>query len=286
MRTIIHDFKRGLYAVYSPVSGFPPLRSLLCSEWHKKIVTEHSVVYAHIILWQILVHFFKGRDMSRKARKVRIITVKKRLVFLTTVVIFFLIVWLFFSYNVNPIIRKVSEEKVRELSTTAVNNAAAEVIADSGIDYENILEITKNAQNEIELLRVNTLLLNSMARKIVTLSQSNISGMGAQGIAIPLGTLSGMTFLTGQGPEIKIKVYPVGAVSVSFASEFVEAGINQTRHKITLFVKTGVNVIMPGLNKTVNIVTEVALCENIIIGKVPDVYLRSNSIDEMMHLIP
>lgn len=218
--------------------------------------------------------------------KPKIKSKKKRLIFFLSVVIFFVLIWMFLSYNVNPIIRKVSEEKVRQLSATAINNAAAAVIADSAIFYDDILEITKNENNDIELIIVNTLLVNSMARKIVSLSQENLTNMGAQGITIPVGTLSGMTFLTGQGPEIKIKVYPVGAVTISFLSEFIEAGINQTKHRISLLVNAGISVIMPGLNKTVNILTEVALCENIIIGKIPEVYLQSTSLDEMMNLIP
>lgn len=218
--------------------------------------------------------------------KIKIISRKKKLIFWGFVIFFFVFIWMFISYNVNPIIRKVSEEKVRQLSTTAINNATAAVIADTGIYYDDILHITKDQNNDIKHIVVNTLIVNTMARKIVTLTQENLSNMGVQGITIPIGTLSGITFLTGQGPDIKIKVYPVGAVTVSFLSEFIEAGINQTKHRITLLVNAGVNVIMPGVNKTIKITTEVALCENIIIGKIPEVYLNSNSLDEMMNLIP
>ena len=58
-----------------------------------------------------------------------------------------------------------------------------------------------------------------------------------------------------------------------FVSEFEQAGINQTRHKIYLDVMTEVDIIIPTAESTVNTITQVLVAESILIGNVPDTYL-------------
>lgn len=194
-------------------------------------------------------------------------------------------VWIFFSVNVNPIIKKVSEEQVKALATIAVNAAAEQVISECAA-YGELIDVKTDDTGKVSLIRVNSPLMNSIAQKMIGFAQKNISELGEQGIHIPLGTLSGMTFLSGRGPEIRIRVFPVGSVDLKFVSDFTEAGINQTRHRIHMQLNSDISVVVPGMNRTVNTFTEVLLCENIIIGEVPDTYLHSDSLDEMLNLLP
>ena len=53
-------------------------------------------------------------------------------------------------------------------------------------------------------------------------------------ISVPLGTLSGITFFGGVGPNITVRCIPVGSVNVSFKSVFTAAGINNTLHSIVM----------------------------------------------------
>ena len=47
-----------------------------------------------------------------------------------------------------------------------------------------------------------------------------------------------------------------------------------------------VNVVLPTANQKIEVNSEVLVCENIIVGKVPDAFLNSDNLDEMMNLIP
>ena len=53
-----------------------------------------------------------------------------------------------------------------------------------------------------------------------------------------------------------------------------------------MIVDVSVNVIVPGLSRTVSLRTEVPLVNTVIVGAVPDTYLQSNLLDEMLNLIP
>ena len=63
-------------------------------------------------------------------------------------------------------------------------------------------------------------------------------------------------------------------------------GINQTLHRIFLNIDAQLSVVIPGVDVTVNTETEVLLAESVIVGKVPDTYLQSDKLDEMLNLVP
>ena len=210
---------------------------------------------------------------------------KKKLIILGIILLTVIIGWAFVTRNVNPILQAVSEETVRELATVAINDAAELVITDTGHTHADFVEITQDANGNIEMMRVNSLLLNTVSRRIATQSQNNISELGDQRLSVPVGTLSGLTFLTGRGPNINIRIHPVGAVEIIFNSQFTSAGINQTRHTIYLIIVAELSVIMPGM-RDVTAQTEVILCESIIVGQIPDAVLQFGIGGGVLNLVP
>ncbi len=187
-------------------------------------------------------------------------------------------------FNVNPIIEQVSEKEVKALATVAVNSACNEVIGDYlTLDMVDYL-IDKDGN--LQMVTTNTALINAISRKAIDASQQRITELGGEGIPIPLGSLSGITVFSGQGPDIFIKVFPIGSVNAQFQSEFVAAGINQTRHKIMLNVCVDIKVVLPGADNVVNTETKILLCENLIIGKVPDIYFGTHNLSDLLNLVP
>ena len=100
---------------------------------------------------------------------------------------------------------------------------------------------------------------------------------------IALGTLSGIPFLYGKGPEINIRVTSLNFVSFNISSEFTDSGINQTLHRIILNVEANIMVEEPIHAPKIEIRTSLPLSETIIVGDVPDAYtviIRANEDDE------
>ena len=208
---------------------------------------------------------------------------KKGVIALIIVASILLLFILHIVINVNPIVEQVSEKEVKTLATIAVNKACAEVLNEyvtvDMVDYVM-------SDGSLQLITTNTALMNTVAHKAVDLSQDKISELGAQGVPIPLGSLSGITVFSGQGPNVYIKVFPIGSVDASFSSEFIAAGINQTRHKIMLNVSAEIRVVMPGVNNVVHTNTQILMCENVIIGKVPDAFFNMNNLSDLLNLVP
>ncbi len=78
-----------------------------------------------------------------------------------------------------------------------------------------------------------------------------------------------------------------GTVETDLRSEFKEAGINQTLHRIYLEVKCNVTILTPYETITETITNQVLLTEGVIIGDIPDTYynLEGLNSDQLMEVI-
>lgn len=78
-----------------------------------------------------------------------------------------------------------------------------------------------------------------------------------------------------------------GTVETDLKSEFKDAGINQTMHRIYLEVKCNVNILTPYNTITETITNQVLLTEGVIIGNIPDTYynLEGLNSDQMMEVM-
>ena len=211
---------------------------------------------------------------------------KRRLLILVLIVVFVLTtILLYFNKVVNPIILSITESKVTSLSTKAVNSAVSEVLVENNL-YEELVTICTNEAGDVVMIQANSILINKLSRDLARASQTKLETIGAQGVSIPMGSFTGMPIFIGRGPEVRLKIMPIGAIQCSFLSEFVQAGINQTNHKIYVNLTSTLNVILPVSNKQIVSNTQLLICENIIVGKIPEVYLSTSGIKNLMDLIP
>lgn len=221
----------------------------------------------------------------RAKRRKRFSAKTKIIIFLISLFCVLLSILLFFNLYVNPIIITISEAKIQSITAQSVSSAVQTVINNTNM-YDEIIEIKTDTEGNITAFQVKSVIINRLAREIGKVAQQNLQLTGSEGVDIPLGTLTGVPFLVGTGPDLYFKVQPIGTLTSSFNSEFMSAGINQTNHRIYMNVQASVNMVLPTASRTIKTNTQILVCESIIIGKVPDTYLNSTSLDEMMNLIP
>ncbi len=184
--------------------------------------------------------------------------------------------FLFADYRLRPTIQAKAEARARVVATTSINQAIQEKVA-KNIHYEDLIAIKVDNRGRVVLMQPNTGEINRIASD-ATIAVQQLMKNTRDKIYIPLGQLLGSQILAGSGPDIPIVIVPVGTVESKVYDLFEEAGINQTRHKIYLEVKTTVRIIVPLLQSNVQIRAEVPLTEAIIMGEVPQVYFGGQPI--------
>lgn len=210
---------------------------------------------------------------------------RKKLIFFAVIIISIFLMSIFFSYVVNPIIINTIELKSKSMTTQAINSAIADVL-DGTITYNDLVNIVTNEIGDVELIQANTLKVNMLSKDIARSTETKLDTFGQSGIKIPLGTFTGMTFLVGKGPSLTLSTMPIGAVTCAFESIFESAGINQTAHRIYLNVTADVGVVLPFTTRKLRTSQVVMVSENIIIGKIPDVYLETSVLDRQLNFVP
>lgn len=196
---------------------------------------------------------------------------------------FILISW-YFETHINPVIITMSEAKVSSLSTTAVYDAI-DTVLNNGTTYNELINVTTDDNGEVNFIQADGISINALGNQIAVATQINLDKIGQQTVSIPIGNFTAMPILAGQGPKIEIKLLPIGNVNCKFISEFTNAGINQTNHRIYMFAETKISLVLPMATKIIKSNVQILLCESIIIGKVPATYLNATDLDSMLNLI-
>ena len=191
----------------------------------------------------------------------------------------------YFKGNILPVISTMSEATVRALAVNAINNASHTVI-DESIDYSELVKIDKDENGNINLIQANTVRINRLARDLANMSEKNIEEIKEQTIELPIGAFTGSAVLSGVGPVVNVSLLPIGNVTCDFVSSFDDVGINQTKHSIYIYINTTISIVLPVSSVPVSVSTSILVVENIIVGKVPDVYINMSSNSTPINLVP
>lgn len=200
-------------------------------------------------------------------------------------VVCIIILIVFFSYLINPVIMDTVEMKSKALATRAMNSSISDVVMNS-IIYDDLVNIISDEFGNISMIQANSLEINNLSKDLAQTCEERIVDFGKSGVTIPIGTFTGIPLLVGIGPRIRVKMTPIGSVVCRFVSHFESAGINQTVHKIYVRINATVAVVMPLSSRSFNAEQEVLISESVIVGQVPEVYLYSDTLDTLLNFVP
>jgi len=210
---------------------------------------------------------------------------KKFWVLLFVFFVIFFIFCLLYSILVNPVLNSTLEFKAVQLATTSMNEAVKTVIQNNA-SYNNMVVITYNNEGDISLIQAKSYEINKVSQDVALQTEDIIERKGAKGVGIPLGTFLGISLLSGVGPNIDIKLKLIDSVYCSFISKFDSTGINQTLHRIYITIHASIGVVVPFYQKSFTAEQTILACENVIVGKVPEVYLYSDNMDTLLNFVP
>ena len=175
--------------------------------------------------------------------------------------------------GLTPVVLLLGEAQVRSMGIQAVNDAVKSVLGQELL-YSDLVHLVQDGDGKVAMIQANTVRMNMLANQMAVQIQNSLTDMGIRGISVPIGTVIGGKLLAGRGPEIHLKIQPVGSVAVEFVTAFEEAGINQTRHTIFLKAATTLQIVAPTGNRSVEVEHQIAIAESIIVGEVPESYFQ------------
>jgi len=187
--------------------------------------------------------------------------------------------------NLSQVILNMAQANAYALAVEVLNEAVAGAVQ-KGVAYEDLVTIQRDAEGKITLLQANTMGMNELASSIALEAQTHLTQGEGKQVSIPIGAALGVPLFAGTGPKVNVSIVPVGAVSTRFITEFESAGINQTRHKIYLWLEASVALVLPNDARQVEVGAQVPIAESIIVGSVPESFVDVNNKDDLLNLLP
>ena len=199
---------------------------------------------------------------------------KKRLFFtLFFLIIAFSLIFAFIDARLTPLIRTLASAYAATMLNDITSGAAAEYIRENGGSTSDLVEVRQSADG-VSAVYVNSAAVNLLASGISAIISARLCE-NEKSFSVPSGNLLSGTLLAGRGPEISVKLLFAGSISGNYKSSLSSAGINQTLHRVTLCFNVAMTAAVGAKDVGFETVSECMICETVIVGKVPTVYVGS-----------
>ena len=202
---------------------------------------------------------------------------KKKVIFTIILIILISIIVYVINNNLEPKVIALCDSAAKSIALKTTSSVINDKV--SNVTYEELVKIKQDSNGKVTAINANVMELNKIASDVALGVQDKLNQINDTIIKFPIASIFGDSLISGYGPKISVKVVPTGNVSVDFNSEFESTGINQTRHKISIKVKTNVRIIAPFFSKTNEYSDEITIAESVIVGEVPSSYYNIVGVD-------
>ena len=171
--------------------------------------------------------------------------------------------------SIEPILNTICKSEAKAIATEVMSNYS----------YSDIVKIARDNDQNIKSVELDIIKVNEIVSDVALKIQEDLDDIGSQELGIAMGTFTGSKLLSGRGPKIYYRIISIGDVETDYRSEFKQAGINQTQHRVYLQVDCNVAILTPFNTIEEKISNQVVLAENVIVGNIPSTYYNFNGIE-------
>ena len=186
-----------------------------------------------------------------------------------SILLVFILSIILYDKRIYPAVLQVAESSIKADTVECISKTSMELF-DEEFNYDEMIIIDKDNEGNINMIRANTVKLNYLTSRLSIRCNEELQKMGEVGVEVPLGWITDNSAFYEFGPDINVKIDPIGNMKVSYESKFESAGINQTRHKIYLNVEARVRMKIPLHSKEQVVTCQIPVAETIIVGKTPN----------------
>ncbi len=180
--------------------------------------------------------------------------------------------------TITPLLERQSRVLARGTAATLSNNAASNAMKD--MTYQDLCTIEKDSDGNIKLMKLDVVNINKICSSIALELQEELDKAENTNFDLRLGTITGNKFFIGKGPNIRLTMVTVGNIETNIKSEFSDAGINQTLHRIYIDITCHISILTPYKDSDEDVNTQVLLAEAVIVGNIPETYYNLNGMSE------
>jgi sporulation protein YunB len=174
----------------------------------------------------------------------------------------------FLESNLRPTFVKLAEAYSKEVATEAINESIAKKIAEQA-DYDKLVSLKEGANGKITAGYFNLQEATRVQYQVTEHIQEAVSHLAEKEMSLPMGVALNNSLLAGIGPNVPVKIQPIGHVKSEVGWETRDAGINQTVHVLYLDVHVSISVVVPFSTTPSEFDSKVPIAYLVMVGDVP-----------------
>jgi sporulation protein YunB len=176
--------------------------------------------------------------------------------------------------NLEPVIREIARIRVEQLATKAVHEAIDRKAIQS-TNFQQLVDIQKDKDGKIQAAIFNTNAHAQIIEETMTRVTHVLAEMGSISQKIPLGQALHSNLLAQFGPDIPLKLVPLGTVQVDLDTKMKEAGINMVLVTVVVVIDTKVKIVFPFSTQPALVKSEIPISSALVVGSVPQIFYNN-----------
>ena len=175
---------------------------------------------------------------------------------------------------VRPNLEAVCASETKRYATQVLADSVGEVLSRHPYQYSDFATLLYDDSGNVTAVETMTEQVNRLQSAMLQSVQEHLTRCRDAELTVSLGTATGVWLFAGKGPEISVRLMPIGTASVKLVSELASADINQTCHTIRAEVTAEMQAAIPFSRTTAEVTYTCLLSETVIVGTVPESYLE------------
>lgn len=174
--------------------------------------------------------------------------------------------------NMSNFLLIYSKEEANKFTTNLINNSIDQDTLKL-LDNDNLYKITRNNNNEIEMIDYNTYLSNIILKNIVNNIEKNMETLENDiAFYIPAGIIFDNFLFNNIGPKIPVKLSIISQIMSSIKTNVKEYGINSSLIEISVNIEFKERIMFPINSETLVYNINIPISYKIVNGNIPIYY--------------
>ena len=201
---------------------------------------------------------------------------KNKLLYISAAIILFALVCIVsvLSFTEKKIEKIISEDAEQKLSTIIYKEISSYLSENENIG--ELIHISYDKDGNIIGITTDSAAVNVINNELGARISKAVESLKDSKASFPIGAVSGIDILSGKGFYIDASYHSISNIETKLNSSFVECGINQTKHTLSINIRGQINAVMPGNDISITIDRDFLIAETVIVGKTPAVYLNND----------
>lgn len=173
-------------------------------------------------------------------------------------------------FRCRPIVTAFAESQALWIATKTANRIVAEVLQQNADLCSNVISVSYKDAQTVSAIQTDTAVINTVRTAMMDSVMSAIEDISTVSVPIPIGTLSGVHWLSGWGPLVTFPMSFTATVLSDVSSTLSAVGINQSSYRVLVHLDVSLYIVTPGGRSTVGTRMSYPVAETVLLGDVPD----------------